>query len=761
MRNKLWIFLSLGLLITFFYVLMIVQDCLPIAHDTGHYLEQQYVYFNEVAKTHTIPHWFPFLKQGLIGNYHFMAQLMIFTPVVYLLALIVKGLNYLYLFYAGVWFDELFLLLGVLLLGSIYYQRRTTLFFVGLTVFCSTIWYPQLFWGLHQIYFIPILLFCLHRFLTERLKRYFVGMLLVFWVGFIGNVPYSNFYIAFLFLIYTASIFVFIDDVRRPWMGFFRRLKLEHMLILILILTFMSISLYYWIFGHSEVVFIGAGRTAGNGVSLETFMQYGGAISMAKYESFFNRGDRRFLTADIRLYAGFAMPFLALIGLALSRRKIHWPVVIVVITAILFSSATFVSKIFYYVFSVGHFFRHIGLTGTVTKLFVIFLAGFGLDVVLNDLKNGKYRAWLSWGYLLIIFVFLCRGFIVIGDDPLSRLGVGERWVLDMARYVLLLGVVVVGVMAWRGLRCRYRALIALFLAVVTLELFAYKYAEVAAGMPRVSRAVIEMYKPWDYSFAMRRSLVTTEHFKDNERLRVMWPVLAKECDLGRCWGVYYTIESFFFTDTFQSSLRTDFVSVSVKDFLVAAVAAPQQVQAQVYLRYAGIYDDKVRVFSQLNYVAGNEALADVFSRPSHNLNSLWTTADQAEKITDPMERLFLFQNPVSSGFQVPARISIKKFTFNTLVLDVDVQGDPGRPYFLYCAESYHPFWKTKVNGEYKPVLKTNIGYKAVVIPSGHSEVIFYFGHLFYNISVISSLLLCLGVLLLAVYLFWVFIRAGI
>ncbi|MBF0330992.1 MAG: hypothetical protein HQL17_03585 [Candidatus Omnitrophica bacterium] len=751
-KSKLPILLLLLAFISFFYLLLIMQHRLPIAHDTGQYLEQQYVYFNEMAQGHTFPLWFPFIKQGYVGNYHFTSQLTILAPVTYLVALMAKGVNYLYLFFAGLWLDEIFMMLGVVLLGSLFFQRRTTLLFVGLTAFASTVWYPQIFWGMHLYYFIPMVLFCFHQFLNEQKMRYLAGALLAFWLGFVGNGLYINIFVSFVLLVYVGAVFLFSVDARHALISGLGKVRPAGVGGVLALLVIMGLSLCYVKLADGQIAFLGAGRTAGNGVTLDIFMQYGGGINIAKYLSFFDRTNTRFLTPDLQLYAGFAMPFLTIIGLLFGRQKERWPLVIATVTVILFSSATFVSVLFYHIYPLGQVFRHIGLTATVAKLFMIILAGFGLDVMLNYLKAGQHRVWLLWSGLFILFVFLCRGLSVLGNDPLAVLSDKEGMLLSMGRYILLTGVLAAGVMAWRGMKYRYKALIALFMAVVMLELFAYKYSKVVAAMPRASAKVIALFQPSAYQFTIFRPFSTMDQLTKSERMKTLWPLLEQESKAGRLWSVYDTLESFLFTDTFQSNLRSDYALVPVKDFLAAASTAPAQVQAQVYLRYGGVFASKVGVFSQLNYAADASELAKIFARTGHNADSLWTTADQVSKVTDPMDRRLVLNDPASTGESVPARVAVKKFEFNEIILDVDVAGPAGRSYFLYYADAYHPFWKARVNGEGRPVLRANIGYKAVVIPAGRSEVVFYFGHPLYYVAVMCAMLLCGGVIVGTVYL---------
>ena len=97
--------------------------------------------------------------------------------------------------------------------------------------------------------------------------------------------------------------------------------------------------------------------------------------------------------------------------------------------------------------------------------------------------------------------------------------------------------------------------------------------------------------------------------------------------------------------------------------------------------------------------------------------------------------------------------SNKNFSFNTLNLTVSVSGPENQYCFLYYADAYHLCWNAYVNGEKVPVIKSNIGYKSVMIPSGTSEVIFEFGNMFYDVSFFCTILTNLFVLIAVVYIF--------
>ncbi len=162
--DKLKIFGSVALLFSLVYITLIIQNRAPFAHTTAQYSQLQYIYFNEVVQHHSIALWFPLETTGAIGNFYFPTQITLLAPVFYLLGLLFKGSNYLYLFYFALWFEEIFFLLGIILLSSIFYKHMRTILFVSITLLGTSIWYPEINTNFHIYYFIPMVLYCIHKY---------------------------------------------------------------------------------------------------------------------------------------------------------------------------------------------------------------------------------------------------------------------------------------------------------------------------------------------------------------------------------------------------------------------------------------------------------------------------------------------------------------------------------------------------------------------------------------------------------------------
>src|SRR3989338_7883794 len=129
-----------------------------------------------------------------------------------------------------------------------------------------------------------------------------------------------------------------------------------------------------------------SGRASSGETSLKVFLNHGGSIGLGKYREMIIKYCH---SIDINLYAGFLLVPLVMTALLRMRKKVSFAVGGVSLVLFLFSIGSFVSILFYYVFPLGKIFRHIGLTATVFKLFIVLYAGFGFEIFLERMKTDK------------------------------------------------------------------------------------------------------------------------------------------------------------------------------------------------------------------------------------------------------------------------------------------------------------------------------------------------------------------------------------
>ena len=209
---------------------------------------------------------------------------------------------------------------------------------------------------------------------------------------------------------------------------------------------------------------------------LETFLEYGGSRGVSKFKEIFRRYDK---TIDINLFVGFFLPPLVLISIFHCRKKLSFVVGVVALVTLLFSSGTFVSQLFYYLYPLGKFFRHIGLTTTVFKLFIVFYAGFGFEIFIESLSNNKKPNFLKFVALMILISAVVMASTQIFKPhialdslhPISKTGI--VFFLLLPYVILIVMVLLFWLMHKRMIEKEY--FVNLLLLVIVLDFFLYKY----------------------------------------------------------------------------------------------------------------------------------------------------------------------------------------------------------------------------------------------------------------------------------------------
>lgn len=758
LNSRLKIFGYVALVYSLNYLILIYQNRLPMCHDTFQYLQLQYIYFNEIVQNHCFPFWFPFIGQGFVGNYYSTVQLTLLSPLFYFIGLFVSEINYLYLFYFAIWFEELFFLMGVILLSSLYYRNTKTILFVSITLLGTNIWYPQIFWNFHLYYFIPIVLYCIHKCLITGLFRYLILAAMFSALAVYGNFVYCLVFVSFVVLVYVLSIApVYFSEIKT---FLWKNTRLTHILVLLIFITIMLLSFYYIKYADSEITYsFGTRREISGGNSLKTFLTYGGSRGFSKYKEIFRRYGK---SADINLYAGFLLPAFVIISLCYCRKKLSFAVGMVALVVFLFSLGTFVSVLFYYLYPLGRIFRHIGLTATIFKLFIVFYAGFGFEIFLDSLSKDKKPNFLKLMFLTTMVCLVGMNYILMHksyaiSSHFRLMSKTEEVIFSTIPYAILsAGVLLLWLMYKTKIGVKH--LVNLLLLLIVFDFFFYKYSLIVPRMPRVSDKAINLFKPFKYDFPRERLADTYCHISSNARLKQFLPVLDYNNNkrVSKCGATYNTVDSFFFADSAASSYRTDFVLRSMRQYFDVKEKFPNN--NGIYEKYSGVGYPKIEVFSRLNLVDNEIEIGRIFNLDSFTGDMLFATSRDVEGIKDnPSSRLI--QKQVIADFEnrnerVVSEIEVKNFSFNTLDLTVSVGGPENQDcLFLYYADAYHPHWNAYVNGKKVSVIKSNIGYKSVMIPSGTSEVIFEFGNMFYDISFFCTILTSLFVLTAVVYIF--------
>jgi hypothetical protein len=100
----------------------------------------------------------------------------------------------------------------------------------------------------------------------------------------------------------------------------------------------------------------------------------------------------------------------------------------------------------------------------------------------------------------------------------------------------------------------------------------------------------------------------------------------------------------------------------------------------------------------------------------------------------------------------PALLSVEYFSFDSLRLRIDTGLNSSSA--LYLADAWSPKWHATVNGVLTPVVRANLGFKAILLPPGVSEVFLEYGdtsdHMMLYAVMVLGLISFAAVILVAV-----------
>lgn len=750
-NDKLKIFSLTGLIFSIVYVFIIFKNKVPFAHDTFQYLQLQYIYFNEIVQNHSLPLWIPFVSQGSTCNFYFTPQLNLLSPVYFLIGLVLKNVNYYYLFCFLIWFEEIFFLLGVILLSSLYFKNKKTIFFVSITLLGTDIWYPQIWWNFHLYYFIPIILYCIHKGIITNHFRYLIFSILFFMLSVFGCFIYCFVFSSFVIFIYV--LFLAFTDFRSFKSFFLKNIKFKNVLILLIILSTIGMSFYYIKYGIDEIGYLGPARDSSGKISLNTFLTHGPYIGLSKYKEIFMRYPEHasingILSIDINLYAGFLLVPFIIISMIYTRTKLPFAVGGISLALFLFSIGIIVSHLFYYLYPLGKMFRHIGLTATVFKLFIVFYAGFGFEKFLTRIYTDRKLSFLILIYLTAVGSLYFVKPVLIDKEYFWFVSQSERIFLFVSIYTtLIISIILFGLLCTTKIKKAY--LVNILLVVMVIDFFSYKYSLIVTRMPSVSQSVIALFDPYKYDYPKERLNVEYFNPHDNGRMKAFNSTSFKA-------ATYNTIDAFMFIDFVESQHRTDFMVKSVRDYLDVQKKFPNKTD-EVYKKYSGEGYPKLMAFSRLNVVKDELVMGKIFSHENFTGNMLFATDKDIKNIGQNIP-LDLIKEQNYTDFndlneRIAIDIQVEGFSFNSLKLKATVNGFSDKHFFLFYSDAYHSHWKAYVNGKETPVIKANIGYKSILIPYGTSEIIFKFGNTFYCISNLCTILILLAILCSAIYIF--------
>lgn len=729
----------------FFYL---INDRRMVGGQDGfQYFALQYTFLNNVVHYHEIPQWLPFMTHGTVATWWYAIQAGIFQNVLFLSGNLFKDINFLPLFYLGIFVDELLLLIGVWLLGRRFFASPLTVFFVTLSIMGSCIWILQPWWNFHLYYAIPLILYFIHTFLDSGKWRYYFLAGNLLFIQCLGNLPYFLPVTSLVIFLYFLFYFIFNRDDSLQKVKSLRFGWSFVMATALIILSF--IALYHAMnFGTDQIANYNPARNPDGTTTLDGFLSYGGNLTWSAWLELF-LGVSPFL--NYTLYIGtFCVPCI-LLGLLLNSNKHNIHFYLTGMVLFLFSMGTVVSVFFYYGWPMMKYFRHLALVSPIIKVFLCFLAGFGFDAVFFSASRAMnprtIKAFLALSSLIMFGMFFVLLFLanhheatmnvlinmVPAKHTFFRTLLNETLLVALLKRTALFAIfssIFLVILLMMKREKYFYPLIVFLLAIHGADIYGFKLSEISLKTARLNDELYNMteFRPMPYTAKRNIS------FQNNNPRVDLLKILPIQYAAFFNWSTH----SFLFQDELGNIFRTDHWLLPLDHFMKAywgqsihdssekpfglvdnvKLEFPREHPAA--LKIAGVTEDKIQFFSKADIIYSDDTIASLITNNSYNGDIIFLSKPE---MTAP-HSADLSEEYLSSRKRLPMPYRVERFNANHLEVTTDIGGLESA--WLLYSDVWHPFWRATVNGKEIPVEKANLAYKAVKLEKGLNRIHFYF-----------------------------------
>ena len=716
--NKL---LGILLLTTLLANLPMLSPRFVFVHDTlhkfccFHYLYSHLFFFDE------LPKWIPFICYGIPCDW----DLWVMHPT----DLLCMGAGWclgvtdaLLLFKLAMIVIQLIYVCGFFLLCRRCFHSLLTVFLVCMGAILTNSWFFQYGFILGNVYLLPLVLYFLLRFLESRQPT-------DLWIAGIVE-TYSFMGIAYAVPVHVLILIAFM----LPFLGrapsilrvFLSWRTYVHPLFALLVCFQVMVGLFVFGIFQGQAIIDDMRDPATGVMSLAGFLNQK-REPIAGLLLLFFRGDVPH--SDFALFVG-VLPVAAL-GYALARRRDagFLAACLVVLVLFWFSLGGWFSTALFYGFPLMNKCRYLSHVLNMSKIFVLLMGGFGIEQILNDLAGLKQSTandvprW-TLRLMLVLLAAFCVDFVFNRrSNDLTDFKVDPRftdysfhdlwyapWAL-MARFLLYAGLAL-ALWLWTGkspapgqvLRRRAGWLLG---SIYLLDLGFFYYLMIAQGplatedfgrLLDVQKLTYVPERGWqfsDHAAQVRELLLLKRGHNLHRETYVDWQLLMQADQ----------IINFFPIQSMSADVKAMLLDRGARVDRGRGIDLPPGdlaferalgLKAKMYLVRQPHFADDQKLAQELF-----SKLPDPDERPV--LTGPGTATSSASAIADPLPRVTFF-------------------SANRLVIEVNA----GAASWLYYADAFHPSWHATVNGQPAEVLHANIGFKAVAVNSGESEVVFEF-----------------------------------
>ncbi len=400
------------------------------AHDSMNWLTHYfYVFYNEYFINGQLSLWLPYNLFGIPSDYYLIT---IMSPAQYFGAFAGKLLgikNALTVLTASMVLEQLAFVTGMYLLSLRFFKHRLSTLFVCIGSVFTIFWGANFGFNFRFYYLMPfVLLFIVKLFDTGQIKYLWIAGIVAV-ISLIGNAPY---YLPIYLLVYSI-FFIALFITRR------RELKIDKKAVFSLssflfLLFFVAIAFIYVDFlKHifDNISSCSPGRSISGKVSIDDFLKHGGLLKDGLYVKgsginslwqFIYACPR---TYDFTIYIGLIPIVFIVYGLLhLQNNPLFKAISItgLVILLLSFGELSFVASSLYLLFPLMGFYRHISYLPIIVKVFLLVMAGFGIDHYLQNTKTAqKFRSPAFIGIALTALILITDIFIFKGKFGYARI----------------------------------------------------------------------------------------------------------------------------------------------------------------------------------------------------------------------------------------------------------------------------------------------------------------------------------------------------
>ncbi|MBI3861058.1 MAG: hypothetical protein HY290_04100 [Planctomycetia bacterium] len=692
-------------------------DVVPF-HDSAAIYQGFHSFYSQALFRGELARWIPY------GNYGMQADLsqasMHPTAVaVGLLGLVFKVRNTLVLAKIAMLLNEALYGFGLYLLGSEIYSRRMTRFLISLAGVLSISWMQEFFINVSVFYLFPLVLYFIIRFFkTQNVACLFVAGLIEI-CSFIGGVPYFAPLHALMLLIICIPL---CRQYPPAVKSLLRPRHLAHPGLWIMAAVGLVVAGFV-AGGLDGLALLSPDRDPTTGkVSKSVFLNYGRLPVATTLFGFVTGGIPH---ADNTYYVGllalamfaFALATVddsAFVGMASACFVLCW-----------LSVGGVFARLVYY-FPGMNVFRHIGLVFGLTGSLLLICSGFGLDRLFErfsaqqppSLAHPRRR----WGFLAVAAVFAIVDFVITHrPDDFHVEFAHPEWkpffVFRVLMYAAAVALLIAVPRVRRPWNAGSRVPAWIVAAAFLLDLASFR-AQVCWTIPRVPPAdlVAGVFSadplPW-----LEQRGAAPQGTLPHDRLRVFDRIIPPFYNVE-----YMTLQAFARVDTCRPEFRTDFIRQVVLDMIHVRGGEPTSFPLDTYLP------------------AQDHAFKTSLGCGAPRVRLVWNTllagTDGEAKalfaaVADPASTVVLLsgdpRDASAAGQEQhdpPGTVHVTEFSANRILMQVDVPG--AHPAWLVYADAWHPSWKARIDRREAPVLRANLGHKAVRVEPGAHDVEFVF-----------------------------------